>query len=174
MEILDIYNEYRVKTGKTHIRSEKQPDGDYHLVVFVCIFNDVGQMLIQQRQPFKLGWPGFWDITAGGAATAGDTSQQAASRELLEEVGIMMDFSDIMPHFTVNTTHHFCDFYLYRMDVDIDRLQLGYDEVAQVKWASKDEILAMIEDGSFAPYQDGMIELCFSLISRRRTLKYDA
>ena len=144
MEILDIYDKNRVKTGETHERWRKQPIGDYHLVVFIAVFNSTGQMLVQQRQPFKQGWSGFWDITAGGAAISGDTSQQAASRELYEEVGITVDFSEATPHFTINTERTFCDFYLHQMDIDIDSLQLGEDEVAQVKW-----------------------------VKRRRTLKYD-
>ena len=174
MEIWDIYNKNRVKTGKTVIRGgEELLDGEYRIVVFMAVFNFKGQMLIQQRQPFKEGWSGFWDITAGGSAVSGDTSQQAASRELHEEVGILVDFSDATPHFTINTDRGFCDFYLHQEDVDINSLQLGHDEVAQVKWATKEEIFSMIENGSFVPLQEGVMELCFSLINRRRTLKYD-
>ena len=169
MEILDIYNKFRVKTGETHERWRKQPNGDYHLIVFIAIFNSMGQMLIQQRQPFKQGWPGFWDITAGGAAISGDTSQQAAARELYEEVGITVDFSDTTPHFTINTDRTFCDFYLHQMDVDINSLQLAYEEVAQVKWATKQEIFQMMDNGTFIPVQKGTIELCFGLIERRST-----
>lgn len=32
-------------------------DGEYHLAVHVCIFNSENQLLIQQRQPYKGGWP---------------------------------------------------------------------------------------------------------------------
>ena len=175
MEIWDIYDKNRTKTGKTIVRGsdEALSAGEYHIVTFICIFNSSGQMLIQQRQPFKEGWPGFWDITAGGSAISGDTSQMAASRELLEEVGISVDFSNAIPHFTINTEHAFCDVYLHQEDIDISGLKLQYEEVAQVKWATKEEILGMIEDGSFVPLQEGMIELYFALIKRRGTLRYD-
>ena len=174
MEIWDIYDKNRMKTGRTIVRGsgEVLGDGEYRIVVFICVFNSSGQMLIQQRQPFKEGWPGFWDITAGGSAVSSDTSQMAATRELLEEVGISVDFSNTIPHFTINTDA-FCDFYLHQEDVDISGLKLQYEEVAQVKWASKEEILDMVENGSFVPMQEGIIELCFALINRRRTLKYD-
>ena len=169
MEIWDIYDKNRVKTGKTHIRGEKLADGDFHMAVFIAIFNSAGQMLIQQRQPFKEGWSGYWDITAAGSALSGDTSQQAASRELYEEVGITVDFSHTRPHFTICAETVFCDFYLHRMDVDINSLQLAYEEVAQVKWATKQEIFDMMDNGSFIPVQRGTIELCFGLIERRST-----
>ena len=174
MEIWDIYDSNRVKTGRTHVRGEKLAEGDYHIVVFIAVFNSAGQMLIQQRQPFKEGWSGYWDITAGGSAISGDTSQQAAARELYEEVGIKADFSGVRPHFTVYAETCFCDFYLHRQDVDIDKLQLGYDEVAQVKWATKQEIFDMMAAGTFVPAQRGSIELCFGLIERRSTLTHDS
>ena len=170
MEIWDIYNQNRTKTTKTHIRGEKLAPGDFHLVVFIAIFNTAGQMLIQQRQPFKEGWSGYWDITAAGSAISGDTSQQAASRELYEEVGIKVDFTGTNPHFTINAETAFCDFYLHTQDVDIEKLELGHDEVQQVKWATKQEIFDMMEDGIFVPVQRGSIELCFGLMERRSTL----
>ena len=174
MEIWDIYDKDRVKTGETMIRGHEKPEGAYHLLVFIAVFNTSGQMLIQQRQPFKEGWPGKWDITAGGSAISGDSSQQAAARELYEEVGIKTDFSHDLPHFTINSDRkHFCDYYLMRWDVDVDSLNVPNDEVAQVKWATKEEILTMIDEGSFVPKQDGIIDLCFALIERRRTLKRD-
>jgi len=180
MEIWDVYDRNRVKTGKTISRedfmrlgNELLSDGEYRIIVNICIFNSKGQMLVQQRQPFKHGWSGFWDITAGGNSIAGDTSQMAASRELFEEVGITVDFADTLPHFTVNSLRAFFDFYLVEKEVDIDSLQLQYEEVAQVKWADKDEVLKMMRDGSFVPYQDGIIDLCFALVKRRRTLAYD-
>ena len=58
MELFDLYTADRVKTGKTMVRGEPVPEGCYRIVVHICIFNEQGQMLIQQRQPFKRGWPG--------------------------------------------------------------------------------------------------------------------
>ena len=49
MEILDLYTADREKTGKTMVRGEETPAGCYRLVVHVCIFNDKGQLLIQQQ-----------------------------------------------------------------------------------------------------------------------------
>jgi len=173
-EIWDVHDKNRVKTGKTIVRGkERLLEGEFNISVFIAIFNSRGEMLIQQRQPFKEGWSGKWDITAAGAAVTGDTSATAATRELFEEVGIQVDFSDTMPHFTVNTDNFICDFYLVRKDVDIDSLQLGQDEVAEVRWATKQEIFDMMDDGRFIPVQKGSIELCFALIEKRSTLTHE-
>lgn len=85
MERWDLYTKDRAKTGRTMVRGEEQPAGTYRIVVNICIFNSRGEMLIQQRQPFKSGWSNLWDITAGGHAVAGETSAIAAERELREE-----------------------------------------------------------------------------------------
>jgi len=94
-------------------------EGEYHSVVHICIFKSKGEMLVQQRQPFKEGWSGMWDITVGGSAVARDSSQTAAQRELFEELGYKMNFRDVRPHFTVNFDKGFDDYYLVEADIDI-------------------------------------------------------
>ena len=84
------------------VRGEPIKPGDYHRVVHICLFNSEGKMLIQQRQPFKEGWPDRWDVTTGGSALAGESPEQAAERELFEELGIRHDFSEIRPLMTMN------------------------------------------------------------------------
>ncbi|MDE6639116.1 MAG: GNAT family N-acetyltransferase [Acetatifactor sp.] len=151
-ELWDVYDKDRVKTGKIHRRGEKLPDGQYHLVVHVCIFNSQNQMLIQQRQPFKEGWNNMWDLTVGGSAVAGDSSSQAAEREVYEELGLKIDLSGVRPDFSVTFPGGFDDYYLIRKDVELSELVLQETEVQRVKWAGKEEVLKMQEEGTFIPY----------------------
>jgi len=151
-ELWDVYTKDRVRTGRYHVRGRKMPEGDYHLVVHVCIFNSRNEMLIQRRQPFKHGWPNLWDLTVGGSALAGDSSSQAAERELFEELGLRMDLSGVRPHFSVTFSDGFDDYYLIRQDVDLSALTLQKEEVQAVKWAGKEEVLRMQEEGTFIPY----------------------
>ena len=161
MEILDLYTADREKTGKTMVRGEETPAGCYRLVVHVCIFNDKGQLLIQQRQPFKEGWPNKWDISVGGSAIAGDTSSMAAERETAEEIGLSIDFSDRRPVITVNFSDGFDDFYTIEKDISLEELHLQKEEVAEARWATQKEIEDMIDDGSFIPYQKDLIGYLF-------------
>ena len=166
MELWDIYDEDRVKKDGVMKRGEPIRDGDYHLVVHVCVFNSKGEMLIQKRQPFKSGFSGLWDVTVGGSAVAGDTSRSAAERELFEEVGISVDLSAVRPHLTINYDHGFDDFYLVEQDVDETTLKLQYEEVEQVRWASEEEIVGMLKSGAFIPYYEPLIRLLFSMRGR--------
>ena len=169
MELWDVYDKDRIKTGSEIERGGILETGEYHLVVHVCIFNSKNEMLIQQRQPFKEGWPNMWDITAGGHSVAGESSSLAAERELFEEIGCKMDFSNMRPRFTVNFEEGFDDYYLVEVEedkIEIDDLSLQYEEVQQVKWASKDEIFHMIDQGDFISYHKSLIEMCFDMKSR--------
>jgi len=178
MEKWDIYDYQRTRTGKVVARHDvlagaTLAKGEYRLVCYIVVFNSNDEILIHQRCLDKQGWAGYWDLTAAGSALAGENSQQAAARELFEEVGITADFDKSLPHFTVNSLNIFNDFYLLRQDVDLTTLNVPNDEVAQVRWADKNEILAMIADGSFVPIRRGTLELAYDLIKRRRTLERD-
>ncbi|MFR8012631.1 MAG: NUDIX hydrolase [Clostridia bacterium] len=161
MEYWDLYDRDRIKTGKAHRRGDPVPAGYYRMVIHVCIFNARGQMLIQQRQPFKKGWPDQWDVTVGGSAVAGEDSRQAAERETLEEIGLKLDLSDKRPKLTINFGEGFDDIYLVEREVDLEALRLQESEVQAVRWASREEILAMIDGGAFIPYAKSFIELLF-------------
>ena len=161
MELWDLYTKDREKMNMTMVRGEQQPDDTYRLVVHLCLFNSKGEMLIQQRQPFKKGWSNMWDITIGGSAISGDTSWQAIQREAKEELGIEYDFSDMRLAMTVSFPKGFDDMYILNKDIDINELKLQYEEVQKVRWASKEEILKMLKDGIFIPYHEALIELLF-------------
>ena len=165
MEVLDLYTKDRIKTGQTMIRGDKQPEDTYGLVVHICIFNKDGQMLIQQRQPFKSGWSNMWDFSAGGSVISGEDSRTAAEREVKEELGVDISLENKRPALTLSFSHGFDDVYLCEKEIDIDSLQLQYEEVQAARWASIGEILEMIDEDNFIPYHKSLVELLFALRS---------
>lgn len=169
MELWDIYDKGRNLTGRQMQRGSDFNYGDFHLVVHVCIFNSKNEMLIQQRQPWKNGWPNMWDLTVGGSALAHETSAEAAERETLEEIGCKIDLSNERPFFTINFDVGFDDYYLIEQEINIENLTLQYEEVQSVKWASKDEILQLINEGKFIDYW--FIESLFDIRKHRGSLR---
>ena len=93
MELWDVFDEKRRPLHRTHVRGVQMRRGEYHLVVFVWIFNSNGQTLLTKRSPEKKTYPNFWSPT-GGAVQAGETSLQAIARELHEETGIHADLAE--------------------------------------------------------------------------------
>jgi len=167
MELWTVYDKDRKPTGKTIERGSRFEDNEFHMVIHVCIINSSNQMLIQQRQPFKEGWSNMWDITVGGSSLAGETSCQAAERELLEEIGYVADLSNTRSFFTINFSVGFDDYYIIEDDVDIDSLKLQYEEVQSVKWATKEEIMKMIDDKVFISYHKSVIEMVYDMRHNR-------
>lgn len=166
MELRDIYDIDRIPQGRTSLRGDEIQDGDYIMVVHACIFDASGRMLIQQRHKTKKAWGGCWDVSVGGAAIAGESSRDAIAREMLEELGLKLDFSALRPSMTFNFDHGFDDFYLLCMEPDIASLTLQSDEVADVRWANMDEIFRMLDEGSFIPYFKSVIALLFDCRGR--------
>lgn len=171
VEYWDVYTMNRLKTGRVMERGAAFVEGAYHLVVHACVFNDKGEMLIQQRQKDKEGWPGYWDITVGGSALAGETSQEAVMRELKEELGLALDLAGVRPHFSITFDNGFDDTFLVLQAVDVTKLVLQTEEVQAVRWASRDEILAMIDAGIFIPYFKSKIDMCFELVGQYGAIK---
>lgn len=166
MELWDVYNSDREKTGKKVVRGrDRLAPGEYHLVVIVLVFSSDGRMLIQKRTANKTGWPSMWDISAGGAVTAGENSAEGAERELFEEIGIRHSFKGVRPHFSFAHRIGFADCYIITEDVNPEELKLQESEVSEVRYATMDEILALIEAGSFVPYYESIVRLMFDMRS---------
>ncbi len=168
MELWDVYDVDRRPTGRTHVRGETLPSGDFHLVVHVCVFNSRGEMLIQRRQSFKEAHPGLWDVTVGGSVVSGESSRVGAARELFEEVGISCDFSNRRPRISIVWSDAFDDFYVIEQETDPTQLQLQYEEVAEVKWATHEEILTLLAEGRFVPHAPQLIDLLFHFHKPKR------
>ena len=165
MEFWDVYDKNRKPKGYKIMRGGDRRLGkdEYHLTCHVCLFSTDGRMLVQKRADFKGLWGGLWDITAGGSVLAGETTREGAARELFEEVGVSASFSAGTPAMTFY--HHECisDYFFTVQDLDPSSLELQSSEVSQVAYATREDILAMIRDGSFVPYKESFVNLLFDM-----------
>ena len=66
-------------------------DGILHRAFSVFIFNEQGEVLLQQRSPQKQLWPGFWSNSCCSHPRQGEEMNEAANRRLLEELGLRSD-----------------------------------------------------------------------------------
>ena len=158
----DLLDAERIPTGEIFDRSGAILPGQLHTVVHICVFNKNGEMLIQHRNDDKACWAGKWDLSAGGSAFSGETARQTASRELKEELGLDYDFTNHRPHLTMNFDCGFDDIYIVHVkELDLSALTLQQTEVQGVRFAALDEILSMLDNGSFVPYRKNYIRLLF-------------
>jgi isopentenyldiphosphate isomerase len=69
-------------------RAEMRAGRLRHRCVFLLVVFD-GRLLVHRRAEDKDIWPGRWDVAAGGVVTAGEAWDDAARRELAEELGVL-------------------------------------------------------------------------------------
>lgn len=163
MELVDLYDENRMPLGKTAERYSKKDPGELRVVVHVCLFDRQGRLLIQKRTVNKHIWPGLWDVTVGGGVDAGETTRQGAEREIREELGYPLDLTGVRPTVTVNFAGGFDDFFVVEQEVDICALTLQEEEVEAVRWVTLEELLAMVDDGSFIAYPKSFLQFLFDM-----------
>ena len=93
---------------------------------------------------------------------AGEGSRAAAMREVREELGI--DVAIPGPSaVTLAFEGGYDDYFLADWDGALSALTLQAEEVMDARWASREEILAMLDAGVFAPFWPSFVQLLFDL-----------
>lgn len=158
MEMWDIYDGNKQRTGRTMKRNDWcLKDGEYHLTVLGVIARPDGKFLITKRVMTKAWAPGWWEVS-GGAAQAGEDSQDAVMREIKEETGLDVTGTEGGYLFTYKRENpgegdnYFVDVYRYTMDVTEKDLHLQEEETAGFMFATLDEIKTFAEEGIFLHY----------------------
>jgi len=73
--------------------------GVLHRAFSLFLFNEAGELLLQQRAPGKRLWGGFWSNSCCSHPRRGESMQIATSRRLLDELNFEADLEYV---------YHFC------------------------------------------------------------------
>ena len=154
MEIFDVLNEYGEFTGMTATREECHKKGYWHRAVYGFIIDNKGNVLLQKRSASKKLWPNLWDVTVGGHVDSGEFGRQTLIRETKEELGIQLSDKDVK--YIVGSTSvdiqgeivnkHYNECYLITKNIDISDIIVQKEEVSEVKYFSKEELITRIEN----------------------------
>ena len=128
--IYDLYdeNDEFVRTGTYH---DAKKQNLFTRSVHILLSDSEGRVLVCKRPPTKRTYPGMITSSAGGHVDQGETYEQAAYRELMEELGVEVSLFDTGRFDVLNeherTIHHL---YVGRLDQIIQRtLQFDASEV---------------------------------------------
>lgn len=143
MELWDAYDCQRRKTGETLVRGEAVPAGRYHLVCGFLVEHQDGTFLMMKRDPHKESWPDVYEASGGGSVMAGETSYEAALRELKEETGI--EASSLIPLYEECRKQSLYDGYLCRTDWPKDRITLQEGETVAYRWVTAEKMHRMMQ-----------------------------
>ncbi len=151
MEYWDLYDYKGKRKNKIAIRGAKLNNDDFHLVVNAWIVNDKGEFLITQRSKNKTH-PLMWECT-GGSALLGESSLEAAIREVKEELGIDVNANNATFIGKSRRFYESCPdmlyVWLFRVNEDIKNIKIQEEEVNDVMWASKEMVLELFQDNKF-------------------------
>lgn len=164
MERWDIFDETGKATGKTVVRGNvRLLPGEYHLVVHIWVLTPDGRLMIQRRADDKELMSGEW-AAIGGAAISGETSLQAAKRELFEEMGIPVCDREISLIRRIVRKNSFVDVWLARANVSLDQLILQKSEVAEARWITPSALEQMVHRREFHNYGSDYFEIVLSAV----------
>lgn len=150
-EQYDILDQNGNRTGEVLPRSIVHDNELLHGGVQVWLYNSKGEVLLQLRSKSKKIFPGVWDISAAGHISAGETTLEAAVREIEEEIGIRVGpeeltqvgvVHDCVPLLPDRMHPEIVWIYILHKDLDSQKLTLQQSELSAVKWTSISEIQA--------------------------------
>lgn len=149
MELWDIYDENRAATGRTHVRGVPLGKGEYHLVADIWTVNQKNLILLTRRHPDK-PYGLMWECT-GGSVLTGETSEEGALRELLEEAGIHAEKEDLKLIHSIRQKERFVDTYITRQNITMKDVKLQAEEVVDAKLVTFEELLDLWKQGVVVP-----------------------
>lgn len=148
MEKIKVFNEQFQYIG-IHSRGHVHSEGLWH-ETFHCWFVDEDFVYIQKRSASKSDFPLLYDITAAGHIEADETVEDGV-REIEEELGISVAFSDLISVGTIQDVielTHFFDYefahvYLYKGEFKAEEFILQEDEVESIYRIKRDDFIQL-------------------------------
>ncbi len=140
MDFWDAYTpQGELVEGVELVRGENIDIKYRHLVVDTVVQHVDGSYLLMKRALEKQSYPGFEEIGAGGSALKGESSQDAAIRELKEETGLTPNTLRLM--YRETGFESIVDCYLAVVDCDKDGIKTQKGETTGFRWVTKDELV---------------------------------
>jgi len=143
-DIFDVVNEHDEVIGREP-RSVVHVRGLRHRAAHVLVFNAAGKVFLQLRSMTKDNNPGVWDSSCSGHVDAGETYVVAAERELMEEIGLLVE-QPLEPLFKLDacedTGMEFCWVYRTQSEGPFD---LNSEEIDEGRWFSAQELTEQLD-----------------------------
>jgi isopentenyldiphosphate isomerase len=164
MEYFDVLDCTGEKTGEVVPRDEAHRMGVWHGAFHCLILNEKqgkGSVLFQKRAADKKIAPGRYDVSVGGHYTTGETAETAGPREIREELGLEVEFHELLPVgrrvfvycFTPGVREYeFQDVYLLPRAMKMENLKLQREELDGVIEMDVEQGIALLSGK--APFVD--------------------
>jgi 8-oxo-dGTP pyrophosphatase MutT (NUDIX family) len=85
VDVVDVDDRVVATVPRARMRAENLR----HRSVGIVVRDQAGRVLVHRRADHKDVWPGRWDVCVGGVVASGESYDEAAARELAEEIGVV-------------------------------------------------------------------------------------
>lgn len=127
--------------GSIERQTAHQGKKQTHRSIFILIFNDKKELLLQKRSQNKDTFPGFWTVSVSGHVAYGQSYDEAAKREMREEVGLDLDLECIKKIY-VEEEKEFAFIYTAKCSKQAS-VNFDQEEIEEIIW------LPLVELGTF-------------------------
>jgi 16S rRNA (adenine1518-N6/adenine1519-N6)-dimethyltransferase len=145
MEILPLVDKNDEIIGEAS-REECHQKKLRHRTIHVFVFNPKKELLLQKRSAKKDVYPGLYEASVSGHVLKGETYENAAIREIKEEIGIIITKKDLKKQekieILLGPEHAFMQIFVIHTD---KTPKLSDGEVQACKWVTKTELKKQIE-----------------------------
>jgi len=132
-------------------------DGVLHRAFSLFVFNDAGELLIQQRAREKRLWPSFWSNSCCSHPRAGEDMAEAVVRRLEQELGLsaslffVYKFEYVARYGDLGTEHELCSVFVGRTDA---APVINSTEIQAWRWISPADLTREMteHDHRFTPW----------------------
>ncbi|MEV6481570.1 NUDIX domain-containing protein [Streptomyces sp. NPDC051576] len=148
-ELVERVDDQDRAVGMVVSRRQAVREGWLHRVAVTVCRDEGGRILVHRRSEQVSRFPGLYEVEVGGAANVGESYEQAAARELTEELGIrvqprllftFLNRSGLSPHWL--GVHE---------AVVPDAVTADPDEVAWHGWLTEPELRSALLEWRFTP-----------------------
>jgi 8-oxo-dGTP pyrophosphatase MutT (NUDIX family) len=150
-ELVDVVDD-QGKTIATVTRQEVRERHLPHRAVYVLVFNRVRELFIHLRTPTKDVYPSYWDVCVGGVLAAGESFDEAARREVVEELGFDLRPERLFPFLYTDAIWVVHGMVYHIVHEGPFRLQA--EEIVRGEFVPVNEVLARAAAAPFCP--DGL------------------
>jgi isopentenyl-diphosphate delta-isomerase len=135
-----------------------QGGGILHRAFSLLIFNDAGELLLQQRAVSKRLWPRYWSNSCCSHPRRDETMEAATKRRLYEELGLrcplhfLFKFQYQAQFDAFGAEHELCSVFIGRAT---DQLTINRNEIRASRWITPEALQAEMSGsgtGNFTPW----------------------
>ncbi len=142
-----------------HLSKAQCHDGDgvLHRAFSLFLFNDRGELLLQQRSAQKRLWPGYWSNSCCSHPRAGESLEVATRRRLEDELNLRAQLEHVYwfcytaAFGDLGSENELCHVYLGRVGDDV---RPNDSEIAAIRYLTAERLAVEMADApeSFTPW----------------------